>query len=164
MLPSVMCYRQTFLQKYKSTHLFGKSSTIQSLLACSDPVRCAAGVRSRSHPPHNPVQTAQCYRCTDKWKEGGVALHEINKRGRERRRRGAPQSSIQFCSHSCFSPFFPQTYFLLIFFVLFKNCFSSFFIFFFSVSKVRDFHLFVLFSSLFSSSLSNFLPFLSFHS
>lgn len=77
-LPS---FTDTHMHQHGSTHLFylSRSWSVQIQCVCRQSEELLL-------PPHRREQTAHCYRCTDKWKEGGVVSHEINKRGRQRRR------------------------------------------------------------------------------
>lgn len=71
------------------------------------------------------MQTAHCYRCTDKWKEGGVVSHEINKRGREKGRREAPSIYNSISPSLPFSAAFLSTSFGILL-LLFEHVFSVF--------------------------------------
>lgn len=135
----------------KSTHLFRavRHHPVLSGLFRSDSAPRADRLRNNSHPPHSTVQTARCYRCTDKWKEGGGVSHEINKRGREG---GEEAGSLNLQFNFILGPFFSSVSEHLL---SFSSSCSVYLLLFFNTSLS-------IFLPMFSSQLG-YLPFLEFH-
>lgn len=122
-LPS---FTDTHMHQHGSTHLFylSRSWSVQIQCVCRQSEELLL-------PPHRREQTAHCYRCTDKWKEGGVVSHEINKRGRQRRRSEAPSIYNSILPSLHFSAMFlpPARSFLFLssyLLLFYRQFFSSF--------------------------------------